>query len=58
MLSFIIKRYSCTPHICMPLLHLGCRSKQAYVLLIFVEWALKQLEVNGVVRLITGTRYQ
>ncbi len=31
----------------MLLLHLGHRNKQAYVLLILVEWALKQLEVNG-----------
>lgn len=47
MLSFILIRYLYTPCVRMLLLHLGHRNKQAYVLLILVEWALKQLEVNG-----------
>lgn len=55
-MSHVVIKYSYMPCIRMPLLHLGHRNKQVYVLLILVEWALKQLEGNGA--LITGTRYQ
>ena len=47
MLSFIFIGYSYTICIRMALLHLGHRNKQVYVLLMLVEWALKQLEGNG-----------
>ena len=53
-MSFIFIKYSYTPCIRLPFFHFGHRNKQAYVLLTLVEWALKQLEVNGAVRLITG----
>ena len=47
MLSFTSIRYLYTPCIRIPLLHLGHQNKQGYVLLILIDWALKQLEGNG-----------
>ena len=46
-MSHVVIKYSYMPCIRMPLLHFGHRNKQVYVLLIIVEWALKQLEGNG-----------